>query len=140
MEVEMEVKNCRKCRRLFNYIGGQPICPTCKEELEKKFQEVKTYIQDHRNSSVVEVAEECDVEESQIRQWVREERLMFADGAVAGIGCEVCGTPITSGRFCDKCKVEMTRSFTDAIYRPEKNVDKPKNDSREARMRFMDNR
>lgn len=119
MEVEMEVKNCRKCRRLFNYIGGQPICPTCKEELEKKFQEVKTYIQDHRNSSVVEVAEECDVEESQIRQWVREERLMFADGAVAGIGCEVCGTPITSGRFCDKCKAGMINDLSKAGKRPE---------------------
>ena len=36
----MEVKNCKKCRRLFNYISGPSICPQCREELEKKFQEV----------------------------------------------------------------------------------------------------
>lgn len=103
----MDVKNCRKCRRIFNYIGGQPICPACKEELEQIFQEVKKYIQDHRNATVTEVSEACEVEESQIRQWVREERLMFAEGFVSGIGCEGCGAPITSGRFCPKCKASM---------------------------------
>ena len=40
----MNVKNCRKCGKVFNYIGGMPICPQCREELEKKFDTVKEYI------------------------------------------------------------------------------------------------
>lgn len=134
----MDVKNCRKCRRLFNYIGGAPICPSCKEELEAKFQEVKKYIQDHRNATVTEVAEECDVEESQIRQWVREERLMFADGSVAGIACETCGVPITSGRFCDKCKASMINGLAAAGRRPQ--MAQPQQTPRrgsETKMRFL---
>lgn len=115
----MDVKNCRKCRKLFNYIGGQPICPSCKEELEKSFQVVKKYIQDNKNCTVSEVSEACEVEESQIRQWVREERLMFAEGSVCGITCETCGTPITSGRFCAKCKVSMINDLTNAGRRPQ---------------------
>lgn len=114
----MDVRNCRKCRKLFNYIGGQPICPSCKEELEKTFQVVKKYIQDNRNATVSQVAEACEVEESQIRQWVREERLMFAEGSVSGIGCETCGTPITSGRFCAKCKAEMINTLSSVGRRP----------------------
>ena len=43
----MNVKNCRKCGRIFNYIGGQPICPTCREEAEKKFETVKNYIKEN---------------------------------------------------------------------------------------------
>ena len=43
----MDVKNCKKCRRLFNYIGGPAICPQCREELEKKFQQAKEFIRDN---------------------------------------------------------------------------------------------
>ena len=133
----MEVKNCRRCRRLFNYVSGQPICPACKEELEKKFQEVKTYIQDHKNATVPQVAEECDVEENQIRQWVREERLMFADGSASGIGCEVCGAPILSGRFCDKCKAGMINDLQAAGRRPQAPVQQQARRSAENKMRFL---
>jgi len=133
----MDVKNCRRCRRLFNYIGGQQICPACKEEIEAEFQKVKAYIQDNRNANVQDVAEACEVEESQIRQWVREERLMFADG-VGGIACETCGALINSGRFCEKCKAAMINSLSAAGRRPE--APKPVQDSRrttETKMRFL---
>ena len=133
----MEVKNCRRCRRLFNYLSGQQICPACKEEIEQQFQKVKAYIQDHRNVSVVEVAEECEVEESLIRQWVREERLMFADG-MGGIACETCGAPINTGRFCEKCKASMINTFSEAGKRPE--MPKPAQPQRASegnRMRFL---
>lgn len=133
----MEVKNCRKCRKLFNYVGGQQICPNCRDELEKKFQEVKTYIQDHKNATVREVAEECDVEENQIRQWVREERLMFADGSASGIACEVCGAPILSGRFCDKCKAGMINDLQAAGRRPQAPVQQQARRSSENKMRFL---
>ena len=26
----MEVKNCKECGRLFNYMGGAPLCDGCK--------------------------------------------------------------------------------------------------------------
>lgn len=133
----MNVRNCRKCRKLFNYITGQPLCPSCKEEIEAKFQDVKKYIQDHRNCSVAEVATECEVEESQIRQWVREERLEFGEGSVSGIICETCGTPIMTGRFCEKCKANMVNQLSAAGRRPE--APKPAQQARDNsnRMRFL---
>ena len=115
----MDVKNCKKCRRLFNYIGGEPLCPQCKEELEKKFQEVKKYLYDNRNSTVMDLSENCDVSEGQIRQWIREERLELTSGIDAGVVCESCGNPITSGRFCEKCKVNMFNDLSAAGRKPE---------------------
>ena len=53
----MELMNCKNCKRLFNYIAGDPICPKCKELLEDKFQEVKKYIRENPGSNVDEVAE-----------------------------------------------------------------------------------
>ena len=31
----MNVRNCRKCGKLFNHIMGAPICPACREKLER---------------------------------------------------------------------------------------------------------
>ena len=134
----MDVKNCKRCRRLFNYIGGQPICPQCREELEKKFQEVKKYLFDHRNANIAEVVENCDVEESQIRQWVREERLEFSSGIDIGMTCETCGAPITSGRFCEKCKASMINDLKSAGRQPEVEAPKPKKTQPSGnKMRFL---
>ena len=135
----MDVKNCRRCRRLFNYIGGQPICPQCREELEKKFQEVKKYIFDNRGATLKDVVENCDVDESQIRQWVREERLEFSEGVDIGVQCEKCGASIVSGRFCEKCKASMINDLQGVGRKPEPEAPAPKTAASENRnkMRFL---
>lgn len=43
----MEVRNCRSCGRLFNYMGGAPLCPACQKKLEEKFQEVKAFLEEN---------------------------------------------------------------------------------------------
>ena len=73
----MDVRNCRKCGRIFNYVMGPIMCPACVEAQEAKFQTVKTYIRENPGVGVPEVARECDVETSQIYQWLREERLQL---------------------------------------------------------------
>ncbi len=117
----MNVRNCRKCGRVFNYVMGPVVCPRCKEDLEGKFQEVKKYVQDNPGADITEVSKECDVEPQQIRQWIREERLQFADDSPIRLPCESCGAMIKSGRFCESCKREMSNEFNHAIGR-----DKPK--------------
>ena len=134
----MEVKNCRRCRRLFNYISGQPICPQCRDELEKKFQEVKKYIFDNRGATIRDVVENCDIEESQVRQWIREERLEFSSGVDIGATCENCGAPIVTGRFCEKCKASMINELTAAGKRPEAEAPKPQKKVADGnKMRFL---
>lgn len=115
----MDVKNCRKCRRLFNYLSGPQICPACREKLEEQFQQVKKYLIEHCNVGIKEVVEDCDVEEQQVRQWIREERLEFSKGIDVGIVCENCGTPISTGRFCEKCKAGILMDLKGAGRQPE---------------------
>ena len=135
----MNVKNCRNCGKLFNYIAGPNICPACKEEIEKKFQQAKEFVRNTAHATVSMVAEEVDVPEQQVKQWIREERLVFADSAIAGIACEVCGEPITTGRFCAKCKNQVMNDLNGAIKRPDAPVIKKK-ERENPRMRFLDNR
>ena len=135
----MNARNCRRCGRVFTYVSGAPLCPNCKDEMEAKFQEVKEYIQNNRDTTIKTVAEECEVDENQIRQWVREERLVFEEGSSISLQCETCGARIYTGRFCEKCKAETARSFAGAG-RQRVQPQVQKKDSREnPRMRFLDN-
>ena len=104
----MNIRNCRKCGCIFNYINGSILCQACKEKMEVKFQEVKEYVREHPGVGIPEVSAACDVEAAQIQAWLREERLEVTEGSAIYLSCEGCGAPIRSGRYCDKCKNTLT--------------------------------
>ena len=133
----MDVKNCKGCNRLFQYIGGPPLCPTCREELENKFSEVKEYIYQNRGASIAEVSEATEVSVKQIKQWIREDRLVLSEATEDGIECEHCGTPIRSGRFCEKCKNQMASGFSATISRPTAPAPERKAEKTGNKMRFL---
>lgn len=132
----MDIRNCRGCGRLFNYLSGPPLCPSCLKALDLKFEEVKKYVYDHPRCDMHEVSEECNVSVQQIRQWIREERLSFADDSPIGIDCEGCGATIKTGRYCKTCKDRLARGLTN-LYQTEKPEQKKKDPRERARMRFL---
>lgn len=135
----MNIRNCRVCGRIFNYLSGVPICPNCKDDLEAKFQEVKEYIREHRGVGIMEVAEACDVDPAQIRQWLRDDRLEVTEDSAMFLNCESCGAPIRSGKYCEKCKASMTQSFNEVLRtnRPAPKPEKKSGSEDNARMRFL---
>ena len=132
----MDVRNCKQCKKLFNYLGGQPICPGCKAKLDEKFVEVKEYVREHKHEGISEVAEAMEVSSAQIRRWIREERLSFSEESGVGLDCEKCGALIKTGRLCDKCKEKFMGSVNE-LYRPDESVVAKKH-REAARMRFLD--
>ena len=132
----MEVRNCKGCGRLFNYLGGKPICQQCQKDLEDKFQQVKAYLREHTHAGIQQVADDNEVDVRQIKQWIREERLTFSKDSPITIECESCGAPIRSGRFCAACVAKMQTNLGTAISRP-KPVEVKKERDKD-RMRFLD--
>ncbi len=136
----MNVRNCRKCGKLFNHIMGVPICPACREKLEETFQVVKKYIRENKLADIKEVAEACEVEATQIQQWIREERLEFTPDSPVKLPCENCGAMIRSGKYCEKCKKDMVNNLSSVIEKPKKPVpqEHKRIDSTGNKMRFLD--
>lgn len=130
----MNMKNCKMCGKLFTYVRS-PFCPNCTEELEEKFKQVKNYLQENPCAGIEEVSEENDVSKQIIQHWIREERLGFSEDSPVSFGCEKCGTPIRTGRFCKKCKGEMKKELQ-KVYAVEPIERKVQKDS-SARMRFL---
>ena len=108
----MNLRNCARCGKMFNYIGGQPICDPCKKAIEEDFQKVKQYIEDNPTASLRMISEENQVSTKQIQQWIREERLEFSKDSPIQLLCESCGDPIITGRYCAKCKNNVAKSLS----------------------------
>lgn len=134
----MDVRNCKGCGKLFNYLSGPPLCPTCVKSLDLKFEDVKEYVYDHPRCGIQEVSEVMEVPISQIKQWIREERLAFADDSMIGLECESCGVTIKTGRYCKSCKDKLAKGLSN-LYQPEKTqpVQRPKDPRENPKMRFL---
>ena len=134
----MEVRNCRRCGRLFNVLSGEDLCPACKKNVDDEFNKVKEYVLENKGVSVEKVAKDNDVSMKKIRQWIKEERLELSDPLLSGIVCEKCGKPICTGRYCDGCKSSMANNLKSAFEKPQPQA-APKKQAKDQRMRFVQN-
>ncbi|MCM1497409.1 MAG: flagellar protein [Clostridium sp.] len=133
----MEVRTCKSCKKLFNYLSGAPICAACKDKLEAKFMEVREYVRENPKEGINEVAEANEVSTNQIRRWIREERLSFSAESGVGLDCENCGRLIRSGRYCESCKAKLNSEMNNMYASNEDSVVARKH-REAARMRYID--
>jgi flagellar operon protein (TIGR03826 family) len=102
----MEVVNCPRCGRVFTRIN-KPVCPHCVKEDEDTFEIVRTYVKEHMHCSMKELSEETHVSVKRITQFIRDGRLEISMGMAGEIVCTQCGRPILTGRFCEKCAMDI---------------------------------
>lgn len=111
----MEIRNCEKCGKIYRYDGSK-ICMDCRREEENEFLRVKEYIYDNPGSTIQLVSEETEVSTKKIFRYLREGKLEIKDNNNnLVLDCERCGKPIKSGRFCEKCTIELERELKGAV-------------------------
>ena len=135
----LNIINCKKCGRIFQQITSRRICPDCEKAIEDKFLEVRDYIRQNPNVSIMEVSREKEVSVEQIKQWVREERLLFTNAEGSGVECVMCGIPITTGKYCARCKGEMAHTLGNAYEKPKVVLQPQQPSSSKGKMRFLNN-
>ena len=127
----MEVKVCKNCRKLFNYILGPELCQDCSkliskaeqdslkqervlrlnsavQEDEDKYEQVRDYIMKHPKATIIQIAEDNDITPMKLLEWVRQDRFEFSEESEhAWFHCKKCGIKIKSGTLCNLCKLSL---------------------------------
>ncbi len=130
----MDIRNCKRCGKIYNYDGFN-ICRNCRRDDEVDFKKVRDYIYEYPGANISEVNAETKVDVDKIITFLKEGRLEIAEGGNLILECEKCGVSIRSGRFCDKCTLELEREFGGVIDSAKsKNEDIPK---KEAKFRYI---
>ena len=111
----MDVRNCKKCGKVFAY-NGHNLCPQCKKNEEEEFKIVKEYIYENPGADIQLVSQETGVEVKKILRYLREGKLEIREGnGNLILDCERCGTSIKTGRFCERCTAEVHRELKSSI-------------------------
>jgi flagellar operon protein (TIGR03826 family) len=119
----MDLRNCPECGKIFTFIKTN-LCPQCKEKLEEQFEVVKQYLHDNPKANIQQISEETGVPEKNITEYLREGRIIAGSANKnLGLTCELCGSTITSGRFCKVCAQKLTAGFKQSASELPKNKD-----------------
>lgn len=118
-----DVRNCRRCGRIYNYISGPPICQDCKQADEETFKRIKEYLYKYPGATLTQVATDCDVSVEKIKMFLREGRLEITEGANIILECERCGKSIRTGRFCQECQNGLSSDISGSVSKSDKHED-----------------
>jgi predicted amidophosphoribosyltransferase len=104
----MEVANCPRCGKIFTKVKA-PVCPACMEEDEKGFERIKDHMAENPGCNISELSEETGVPVKKILSYIHEGRLETTKGMQGDVRCQSCNKPITVGRYCASCLLEINQ-------------------------------
>lgn len=109
-----EIRYCKNCRKMFQYVSGDQLCPVCKKIDEEEYEKVRAFLRDFPGANMKEVSDNTGVSPNKINRWLKEERLEVSEGSPVALNCESCGVRIRSGRFCIECSKGLAREMMNA--------------------------
>ncbi|WP_130805940.1 MerR family transcriptional regulator [Senegalia massiliensis] len=110
----MNIKNCKKCGKIYNYDGFN-ICYHCRRKEEEMFFTVREYIYSNTKADIREVSEATGVSTKKILEFLRQGKLEIKEGSNLILDCERCSKPIKTGRFCKECANEIEKELKGAF-------------------------
>ena len=70
----MEIRNCKRCGKIFNYVDAE-VCERCSVAEQSEFVRIREYLYDNPNSTVAQVNRATGVDIRVITRFLREGRL-----------------------------------------------------------------
>lgn len=109
-----EVKNCRRCKKIFMYALGPQICESCKKLEEEEFEKVRLFVRDYPGATMKEVSDATEVSTQLIYKFLKDGRLEVTEQSPIALQCENCGVRVKSGRFCINCSKRLANDMISA--------------------------
>jgi uncharacterized protein len=110
-----ELKNCKLCGKVYTIGGFTQVCPQCKEQDEFDFDKIREYLYIHPGAKIFEVVSDLRLGVNKIKRYLREGRLEVVEENNVFLQCEMCGDPIHSGKYCEKCLHKSHHDY-DVVY------------------------
>lgn len=106
---------CKVCGGVMVFRGtGEYKCEDCGALDYDDWGKVRNYLDDHRGANAAEVERSTGVTQKAIRQMLKDSKLAIAGDPTGYLTCEMCGTPIVSGRLCDQCMTKVHRNLEES--------------------------
>ncbi len=105
--MDMKLKNCPVCGKVYVDTGTR-MCRDCYEKMLEEETAIVSYVRDHPNSKVGEICEATGAKERVVMRMIKDGRFIQS-GIEISYPCEICGTLITRGRYCESCGSKLQK-------------------------------
>jgi hypothetical protein len=106
-----EIRNCRRCKRIFMYVTGPQLCDECRKKEEEEYERVRKFLREYPGATIQEVSNATGVSPQLIYRFLKEGLLEVAPDSPITLLCENCGVRIQSGRFCVNCSRKLANEM-----------------------------
>lgn len=110
----MEIRNCPECGKVFTYLRTS-LCPACQAIDEENYRKVRQFLYRNPGMDIQTVSEKTGVSEEKIIRYLKDGRISNLLQASVKLECEVCGAPITTGRYCKSCGERLVSGLKRSI-------------------------
>ena len=95
---------CRKCGGVLVFTGGGTYkCEDCDAVEYDDWGKVREYLYKYPNANALDIEQAIGIPRKTVNMLLREGKILTTS-ANAFLRCEICGTPISSGRYCNNCE------------------------------------
>ena len=87
-----ELKNCKRCKKIFMHAVGPQLCDLCKKKEEEDFEKVRKFLRDYPGATIQEVSKATEVSAQLIYRFLRDGRIEVAADSPIALLCENCAS------------------------------------------------
>ena len=112
----MNIIQCSICKKPFQSYGRKQ-CPACIDYIDECFILVRDYLDQYPNAGMETVEAATEVDQKIILHLLKEGRLIMGEGKAvgsAGLICEMCKKPISTGKLCNSCKDNLSNTISNS--------------------------
>lgn len=107
---------CPKCGTTYKDMEASFYqCGNCGYEEPTNFGIVRAYLEEHGNSSALEISRDTGISVREINSFLRKGRLEIPEGSDIFIKCKKCGVDLRYGKYCPACANEIAKELKEAF-------------------------
>ena len=104
---------CPKCDGVMIFVGcGCYKCEDCHHEMKDDWGKVRDYLYEpeNRGKNALDIEQDLGIPRREVQAMLREGKIQYSSEGLSSLMCQMCGTIITHGKYCEPCEKQLHKA------------------------------
>ena len=104
---------CPKCDGVMIFVGcGCYKCEDCHHEMKDDWGKVRDYLYEpeNRGKNALDIEQDLGIPRREVQAMLREGKIQYSSEGLSALMCQMCGTIITHGKYCEPCEKQLHKA------------------------------
>ena len=104
---------CPTCDGVMIFVGcGCYKCEDCHHEMKDDWGKVRDYLYEpeNRGKNALDIEQDLGIPRREVQAMLREGKIQYSSEGLSSLMCQMCGTIITHGKYCEPCEKQLHKA------------------------------